>query len=53
MLSQGRRPRSQRDFQWMEESLDFPQRYGVKYVRGGEIFEVRDEDDVVLNDPTR
>ena len=26
---------------------------GVKYVRGGEIFEVRDEHNVVLNDPTR
>lgn len=24
---------------------------GVKYVRGGEIFEMRDEDNVQLNDP--
>ena len=26
---------------------------GIKYVRGGEIFEVRDEENVVLNDFSR
>ncbi len=53
ILSKGKRPQSKRDFQWKEENLDFPVRYGVKYVRGGEIFEVRDEDNVILNDPTK
>ena len=36
-----------------ENMAEFARRYGVKYVRGGEIFEVRDEEDVVLNDPSR
>ena len=36
-----------------EESLDFPARYGVRIVRGAEIFEIRDEEGVVLNDMTR
>ncbi len=26
---------------------------GVKFVRGGEVFEVRDEENVILNDPSR
>lgn len=26
---------------------------GVQYIRGGEIFEVRDEDNVIINDPTK
>ena len=26
---------------------------GVKYVRGGELFEFMDEENVALNDPTR
>lgn len=26
---------------------------GVKFVRGGEIFEMKDEDNIVLNDPMR
>jgi hypothetical protein len=41
------------EFQWQEETLDFPARYGVRHVRGAEVFEVRDESDVILNDPTR
>ena len=28
MLAKGRKPRGTKDFQWQEESLDFPQRYG-------------------------
>jgi hypothetical protein len=27
--------------------------FGIRYIRGGEVFEVRDEDDVVLNDYSR
>jgi hypothetical protein len=36
-----------------EEVFDFARTFGVKYVRGGELFELRDEANVVLNDPTR
>jgi hypothetical protein len=36
-----------------DEILNFPEKYGVKYVRGGEIFEMRDEDGVILNDHTK
>ena len=46
-------PRNKREFTWVEEDDDFPKTFGVKYVRGGEIFEVRDEDDVILNDFTK
>jgi intron-binding protein aquarius len=35
------------------EMLDFASMFGVRYVRGGEVFEYRDEADVVLNDPSR
>ena len=28
-------------------------RIGIKYVRGGEIFELRDEENIVLNDLSR
>lgn len=52
-MTKGRKPTGRKDFQWREEELDFPQRFGVRCVRGGEVFEVRDEDDVPLNDPTR
>ena len=52
-LTKGRRPRSKKDFSWQEENLDFPQRYGVRYVRGGEVFEYLDEENIVLNDPTK
>eukprot|EP00595_Chromulina_sp_UTEXLB2642_P003202 CAMPEP_0196767580 /NCGR_PEP_ID=MMETSP1095-20130614/41759_1 /TAXON_ID=96789 ORGANISM="Chromulina nebulosa, Strain UTEXLB2642" /NCGR_SAMPLE_ID=MMETSP1095 /ASSEMBLY_ACC=CAM_ASM_000446 /LENGTH=446 /DNA_ID=CAMNT_0042136037 /DNA_START=1831 /DNA_END=3168 /DNA_ORIENTATION=+ len=34
-------------------SIDFAKTYGIKYIRGGEVFEYRDEDDVVLNDYSR
>ena len=47
------KPRKRRDFQVKEEELDFPRRYGVRFIRGAEIFEIRDESDVILNDPTR
>lgn len=36
-----------------EELFDFARTFGVKCVRGGELFEFRDEANVVLNDPTR
>ena len=52
-MSKGRKPTGAKDFQWCEEEMDFPQRFGVRFVRGGEVFEVRDEDDVPLNDPTK
>ena len=52
-LARGQKPKQTRDFNWAEEDLDFPDTFGVQYVRGGEIFEVRDEDDVVLNDFTK
>ncbi len=51
LLSQGKKvpPRDAEE----EEDLSFMTLFGVKYVRGGAVFEVRDEADVVLNDPTR
>lgn len=71
-LAQGKIPKTSRDFQWKEESFDFPTTFGkknydlfglertnetgnlgVKYVRGGEIFEVKDEENIVLNDFSR
>ena len=36
-----------------EETRAFRRAYGVRYVRGGEVFELRDQDNVVLNDMTR
>ena len=36
-----------------EEFFDFARVFGVKYVRGGELFELRDEANHVLNDPSR
>eukprot|EP01041_Mallomonas_annulata_P008643 gene8643-17828_t len=53
LLSKGRKTGKRRDFQWAEEDLDFPSRYGVQYIRGGEVFELKDEDNVVLNDFSR
>lgn len=53
MLSKGRKVGKRRDFQWAEEDLDFPSRYGVQYIRGGEVFEVLDEDGVALNDMSK
>lgn len=35
------------------ETRDFRHTFGVRHVRGGEVFEVRDQDNVVLNDMTR
>lgn len=49
LLTQGKKAPKPRDFQWQEEDGDFPSVYGIKSVRGGELFEMRDEDDVVLN----
>ena len=34
-----------------EEMRKFVETYGIKYIRGGEIFEVRDEDGTVISDP--
>ena len=36
-----------------EEFFDFAGVFGVRHVRGGELFELRDEANVVLNDPSR
>lgn len=36
-----------------EDTRSFRKQYGIKYVRGGEVIEVRDEDGVVLNDFSR
>lgn len=36
-----------------DEAEDFMRLFGVKHVRGGTVFEFRDDADVVLNDPTR
>lgn len=52
-LAAGKATPALKDFQWNEEQLDFMKLFGVKYVRGGTVFEFRDEADVVLNDPTR
>jgi intron-binding protein aquarius len=52
-LARGQKPKQTRDFKWAEEDFDFPETFGVQHVRGGEIFEVRDEDGVVLNDFTK
>lgn len=50
LLLSGRRPKSMMDFDSnAEESLAFPAQYGIKYIRGGEIFEVRDEAGTILN----
>jgi len=35
-----------------EEVKEFCSRYGIKYVRGGVIWEVRDEENYILNDPS-
>jgi len=34
-----------------EEDITFPQRFGVQFVRGCEVLEVRDEGGNLLNDP--
>jgi intron-binding protein aquarius len=59
-LAAGRKPRSSRvsdaagaSRSSEENEFDFPAEYGVSYVRGAEVIEVRDEDDVVLNDFTK
>jgi len=38
---------------WMEEDETFPQRYGIVYVRGGEVYEMADEEGNLMNDPSR
>eukprot|EP01038_Epipyxis_sp_PR26KG_P005853 gene5853-8076_t len=53
VLAQGERPRVNKDFDTTEESFDFPSLFGIKYVRGGEVFELRDEENVILNDLTK
>jgi hypothetical protein len=35
------------------EELNFAKLFGIRHVRGGELFELRDEANVVLNDPSR
>jgi intron-binding protein aquarius len=35
-----------------EEDSTFPQRFGVRYVRGCMVLEMRDEAGVLLNDPS-
>jgi len=34
-------------------SIDYVSLLGIKYVRGGEVFEMQDEANVVLNDPSK
>lgn len=34
---------------FQDEILNFREKYGVKYVRGGEIFEIRDEDGKLIH----
>ena len=51
LLEKGKKPPNRKDFRWSEDDpAAFPARYGVRCVRGAEIFEVRDEDNVILND---
>ena len=51
LLEKGKKPPNRKDFTWSEDDpAAFSARYGVRCVRGAEIFEVRDEDNVILND---
>ena len=51
LLENGKKPPNRKDFTWSEDDpAAFPARYGVRCLRGAEIFEVRDEDNVILND---
>ena len=34
-------------------NIDYVSLLGIKYVRGGEVFEMQDEASVVLNDPSK
>jgi len=34
-------------------NIDYVSLLGIKYVRGGEVFEMQDEANVVLNDPSK
>lgn len=52
-MSAGQKPRKRKDFQWKEADMDFPSQFGVKFVRAGEIFEVRDEDNNIVTDPSK
>lgn len=54
-LAAGRKPRSTQadESAAAEDEFSFPAEYGVRYVRGAEVIEMRDEDDVVLNDFSR
>jgi len=36
-----------------DHSIDYVSLLGIKFVRGGEIFEMQDEASVVLNDPSK
>lgn len=36
-----------------DSSIDYVSLLGIKYVRGGEVFEMQDEANVVLNDPSK
>lgn len=48
--AQNQRRRGQEETE--RETREFRRTYGVRHVRGGEVFEVRDEANVVLNDMT-
>ena len=50
-LAKGLIPR--KAYEFVDDEASFPTTYGVAYVRAGEIFEVRDEEGIVLNDFTK
>lgn len=41
------------DDQSSSSDIDYVSLLGIKYVRGGEVFEMQDEANVVLNDPSK
>jgi len=51
-MAQGLKPQKKKNTanREEEEAATFRVKYGVRHIRGGEIFEVRDEEGVILND---
>jgi intron-binding protein aquarius len=53
-LALGRRPQKREEKgSAYENDMNFPKEFGIKYIRGAEVYEFRDEENVVLNDFTR
>lgn len=44
---------SRDDHSSSSNNIDYVSLLGIKYVRGGEVFEMQDEASVVLNDPSK